>query len=416
MLPFSVEWSMTLRELDASLETDILSAETIKKTLSRQDYPGTQEEIAELKRQDTAYDRGLSEQAKSARLKPRLSRHFLWTDGTSFQYRSPAGGEEISLDGPATTSAEFLISNWLPVRIYSFVPNRVPKLRIWLGQASDEKTFHGLVGSSELSQLQGRVRFPPMGAVRLNWADRSRFGVLDKWLAEDATDALQKSEPGEPIQGEETILVRCALGGKSGGSVGRVSLWVAHRKGFLPLRIEHSYSGGPLTLEPAEGFPSRLYQTIEVDGITESKTGYYPRKVKATLFSPDPQWRAVNTGKDPSMVPDVPVKMVAVSTIEEEFVRLESQRKLDGPSMDLRFPVGTRFQDLDTREWYLEGTPKEEFDRQLVAELTTGDKAPLQRPTASTKHSRVGPVLIVNALAIVFLAVIYTIFRRRARQ
>ncbi len=413
MLPFSVEWQFIEQELTASIETDAVYAGLIKATVARDDYPGQDKEV--IKGQDAVYDRGLSEQAREARLKPRRSRHFLWTDGRKMQYRTPEKREDISLDGSEMTSAESLLSSWLPVRIFSYVPDREPKLRVWTGFGSDGKTPFGLVGSKELSQLRGRVRFPPLGAIHSEWADHFRLSELDKWTSSDLSEGLQKSEVGEPIRGEETILLRHASGGKPGTSVGRMAIWVAHRKGFLPLRIERSYSGGPLSLEVTEEYPSRVYETLEIETIETCGSGYYPRKTKTTKFGPDPKWRSENIGKDPTSLPKVPVLMVPVKTIEEEFLRIEPGRLLDEESLALAFPVGTRFQDQDTKQWYLEGTPKEEFDRQLVAELTAGDYTAKPRSAPTMKRGQFGMFLWINVGVVIALAVIYSRFRHKAK-
>lgn len=414
LLPLSVEWNYVEQELSAAIETDLVHSNLTKASLERKDYPS--DDKAFVQGLEKKFDRALSPEAREARLSSRRSRHFLWTDGRDLQYRTPEKGKEVELDGPEATSGDSLLKNWLSVRVSSFDPGRDPKLRVWLGYGSDGKTPFGMIATKELGQMHGRFRFPPLGVTRAEWGDRNRFSILDMWTDDKLIDAVQSTEAGESIRGEETLLVRYAHGGQPGTSVGRMAIWVAHRKGFIPLRIERSYSGGSPTLEPTAEYPSRIYETLEIEGVQAAGTGFYPTKVTRTHYGPDPKWRSENLGKDPTVVPTVPVQMVPLGTVQEEFKVVQAGRSLSDESLSLKYPVGTRFQDQDTKEWYLEGTPKDEFDRQLVAELKTEDSVPRTRSTSSTQQSHRAFLLWTNVAVVVVLAIIFLRFRSKAQS
>lgn len=417
LLPLAVEWTVTERELMGSIEWDVLSARMLKDSVDAPGFPGTDEEKEELKRQQLQSVRNTNDEAIQRRLKPTERRSFFWTDRRQFQYRSPKK-VDVSISDTHSTSGESLLTNWSNVVVCSFVPDREPKFRAWTGlsRKGTKDLGFGVIASKDLQYMNGTLWCPPLGSVGAVWKKQRRFSSLDTVFGVDVNDGLQSTEVGEPIRGEETILVRYARGGGVGTSVSRLAIWVAHRKGFIPLRVERSFSGGPLTLEATKEFPSRLKLTIEVDGIDKIGAGFYPRKIVTTRFEAEPKWKYENLGKDPTAEPTVAITMVPATSVEEVILKVEPGRILSDESMAAAFPIGTRYEDLDTKQWYLEGTAKEDFDRQLVAELTKGMDSPKLPSEPLEKRSRFGVFLWINVGAILLLAIVVVTLRSRAKS
>lgn len=413
LMPFSVEWDVTEREFEAAFSGDLAAIPELKKVI---DSGGVaQEHVEQVKASLAAMETRVSPDSQKLRLSPRTSRQFFWTDGVRFQFRRPQRTYEGKepLDGSAAgPSAETFLTDFRSVNVFTYVPGRDPGLRMWLGLTADGITPSGLVSSKNLRRLQA-VPYPPLGSVRLDWGSESLLSSADKWAG--LPTGAERSEKGEAIRGDSTLLIRYAYGGGLDNRIDRVVIWLALEKGFVPIRIRKSFSGGELTVDPDPRFPERLYETVEVEGIDEFGGRFYPRRITTTRYAADRVWAAKQTEK---VLFTTEVPMIPVHERIESVTRLRPDRVMPEESLALAFPVGTRYQDEDTGEWYLEGTPKKEFDRQLARELTGENRLAkrVQGPATTRPLRWDSPFVLLNLGVIIVLAVIYSCSRLLARR
>lgn len=401
-LPISVEWLVTDREFSAAIELDIANITQGRLMLEAATDQATKEQL----KYNISENEGIvTKESQQVRLQSKVRRHFVWTDGKRFHYRT-SNNPKVDLGIDIGSS---LVDGFANRNVYSYSPDRVPKLKVWQGYATDGKTLTGYIATKETGGLFDRAFLPPLGFVKEEWKRSQRFSALDRWT--DLPMGHQSSLAGDIVGGDETILIRNATK-NNGPGIGRTTAWCAYQKGFIPKRLEFGHSGGQLTAMPTDEFPVHVRETVVVNDIQVVSGIFYPKSITTTRFGFDAKWYLANPGipDERTNVPHVPL-----SERVEEILTIKVNHQVPQRWLDLPFPKGTRFMDLDTKEMYLEGTPKDEYDRQLVAELTKGTGVDIHRVGLERKSNTSRTIVWANIAAFVVLGVVYVYTRRGAR-
>lgn len=408
-LPLMVEWTVTDYELPAAIELDLANIEVLKQAMNSGKLDANIRPSIAAKIESTKGS--VDEDSREVRLRHKTQRFLFWTDGVLIHNRVRGGDVTKSLldefEGPLEKAQ-------LSTRIYSFDPGRTPKLKVWQGLATDGKTLTGYIGEKDVGGLTDRSFLPPLGTVKSEWKRSQRHSSLDIWT--DFSPSLDRTilRTDEPYSG---LLEVCgAFGGDDSNSgVKRVIAIFDDKQGYIPKSVTVATSSGPLSIDPPKDFPVRLSETLQIGDIQEVEGFYYPKKITHTKYAVKPEWYA----KNPAMAdPHTEIPYVPISVRVEEVLAIKPRFEISRDWKDLKFPAGTRYMDMDTKEMYLEGSKKEEYDRQLVKELTQGTGADPEMVSlnADSRGSYFWVFAAINTCAVLVLVVIFRYTRKRSKM
>jgi hypothetical protein len=351
LLPFSVEWTTSSRELKAAFGKDKEALDYLESVASTSGVPlETLEGFAPFAEDLNRVRQRLSPQEQKFRLSTKVQRQFFWTDGTRIQIRKSQQSREHERpldEGLGEPTTERLASDFSKVNVYSYVPDRSPKLRRWLGRSRDGG-LGGAVSSKDVNRLL-LCSYPPVGKMLEGIARDYLQSGADRWI--DLPLSVSRLDRGGATEGTDMVVLRGAYIGKPDQRIDRVTVWLSRDKGYLPVRTERSFSGGTLQVDPDPQFPVRLIEVVEVGAYTKYGESYYPHLITTTTYDTDYDWKALQT--DPiTFATEVP--MVPVQIHEEVVLRFKPHRGQSDAAIRLQFPVDTVYRDDDTNKWHVE--------------------------------------------------------------
>ncbi len=169
-----------------------------------------------------------------------------WTDHEQFQMRIPqkltfpeARGFSFPQE-QLSTSADLrrLFSDF---HVISWSKLQVPPLWLWLGTNPDGGP-EGLV-SADAPNKFGRFRLPFLGRTSSDWAHQEKWHPVDRFLSDGPEGLVILGE--EMLDGLQTLRVEKRLEPETSPEGNPVPYrfaraWLDPRRGYLPLRLEHS--------------------------------------------------------------------------------------------------------------------------------------------------------------------------------
>lgn len=360
--PFSVEWQEIRTEHEGAIEQDKLKSSLIDAVLSSSHLPKELESQVTINKQMLDTSKGeLSPESVRRRLTPKTQRYYFWTDHKSFQLRWPPPKADIvaSLDS-AEVSPQSLVSNYSSIKILSWSPSSTPHLRLWMGVPNDSRLGAALVTSGGVETVSSNAHFPPMGAVHEEWGAIGLFNELDRIFS--VSKNCHSEIVAANLNNVKAIQWRCFFASGAGSKmIKRLKIWFVPDRGFLPVKIEESFVSKSYPPEQADKY-ARIYRVVNVGGIKQYGTSFYPMLIEEQQFAIDAKWQMEHPGN----IPDEGIlPMALVKSIRTEVISLSPKRNLSVNSIALRFPSKSRYLNKNENHWYMEGVPKEEFDRQI---------------------------------------------------
>jgi len=342
-LPIAVEWITKEHQTNESYDSRRVEVNSMKRVLASRSLEPLLEQA--VRRQLSDEEAVLSQVPTDRKAVPLVTRHYFWTDGIRYHYRT-SRNRNLDRRLERNYTDDVLVNDFADVNVYSLDPGRTPKLRAWQGLAGDGKTMTGYVGTHDIGGMTYRAFLPPLGVIVEEFRHNQFYSAADRWL--DHSPEVEAAS--KDSQGRVTLRGACRnrTASPSGdASIYRFAVTSDPDKGFMPVRFELGFAAGDVTVDNQPEFPERLVETVDLEYDDNESGLYYPKRVIHTTYGSDPQWRAAHPGGADRKSP---IPRVAFYVRVEEILSVRTKYQLDEKWMELPFPAGTLVTDADRLE------------------------------------------------------------------
>lgn len=345
--PFVVEWIETTRECEGRIIRDREGLRYFRETTQHWAKPWP----LVLKRVDAQMqelEQRLTPEAIAWRMQDKSHKQLLVTDLESLQYRRPYPEDSNDIGLHAETlslTSEQLTEEMRNITVTTLVPEARMPLKIFYGTTKPDDTRHVSVAKESFDALR-HLAFPALGEFKQAWATEHRLSPLDGWTAVTPDEVLIRTL--KTRDGHDELHCTIAFEGSPDNRCDRFDIWLRPDLGYMPIKVEHSYSMGPIQAERSDKFPTQLLSRTVTKDIRDYRSGYYPHEVETIEYTVDARWQST---RDPKVAVqgDIPTLEDSRRKQTVSYFRAKAPASLD---VEMPLTANMTVHNLDSAEFY----------------------------------------------------------------
>ncbi|QDU51276.1 M56 family metallopeptidase [Gimesia panareensis] len=284
-------------------------------------------------------------------------RSYFWSDGKSFQRRSPGNPKDSELDlTPRKLTQAALPHYFKSIHVLSAIKGATPPYRVWFGASSSFPQGQGRI-TDDFNRVTSYKTRAPLAVSRFQWDEKQDWQHLDYFMTRSAEEYTVVG--WRNFQGRRTIVLDGCFTPihKQTGLRNRYRIWVDPERGYLPLRMEVT------DVNAQDQVVREVHRYLVIEEIDRFGDSFYPVKIQFqnyTFDSPGIQKqnekiRAENL--DPQSL--VPVPLVPGRSEIWTVTSFTANKPMQQDELAWEFPQGAVYtNDLDGKK-YVAGRPEQ---------------------------------------------------------